>query len=274
MGPEAAGDEPFMMAATLNNIPVVVGKRRFEAGMLAIKEFNPDIVVLDDAFQHIKLWRDLNLVLLDHTRPFGNSYLLPRGTLREPIGALKRGDVFILTRSDYTPDKITAESIDVLTRLAQAKPVFRSFHRPRLCKVIKVKSDSSFQDGSSPRAQDFSFLRGCRVFAFSGLAHNMDFQRTIKDFKVEIVGFLEFADHHRYSAEDLAEITRLAREANAEYLLTTEKDYARIFHVTSWPIDLVVIGVRISLGEDEPAFHAYIKNRLRNLIKNKPLPKT
>ncbi len=100
MEPDMSGDEPFMLAAKLKNTPVIVGKNRFEAGMLAIKKFKPDIIVLDDAFQHLKLVRDINLVLSDCRRPFGNTHMLPRGTLREPLSALLRGDAFILTRSD------------------------------------------------------------------------------------------------------------------------------------------------------------------------------
>jgi tetraacyldisaccharide 4'-kinase len=89
-----AGDEPLLIASRLKGIPVVVGKNRYEAGMLAIREFQPEIIVLDDAYQHLKLKRDINLVLLDHDRPFGNSHLLPRGILREPPDALARADAY------------------------------------------------------------------------------------------------------------------------------------------------------------------------------------
>ena len=86
-----AGDEACMMAVSLK-IPVIVGKNRYQAGMLAIKEFNPDVIILDDAFQHIALKRDLNLLLCDFTKPFGNFHLIPRGRLREPQAALQRSD--------------------------------------------------------------------------------------------------------------------------------------------------------------------------------------
>ena len=104
MGPETAGDEPYMMAVKLKNVPVIVGKNRFEAGMLAVRTFKPEVLVLDDAFQHLKLERDLDLVLLDCQRPFGNGHMLPRGIMREPVSALSRADALILTRSDVVPD--------------------------------------------------------------------------------------------------------------------------------------------------------------------------
>ena len=90
MDSEQAGDEPYLMAGRLKNIPVIVGKNRFAAGMLAINKFQSEVIVLDDAFQHLKLSRDIDLILLDYTRPFGNTHLLPRGILREPVTALRR----------------------------------------------------------------------------------------------------------------------------------------------------------------------------------------
>ena len=104
----AAGDEPYLLASRLLSVavPVVVGRKRYDGGMLAVKHFKPDVIILDDAFQHLQLSRDIDLVLLDGRRPFGNRYLLPRGTLREPVSALSRGDIFILTRTVPGPNRI------------------------------------------------------------------------------------------------------------------------------------------------------------------------
>ncbi len=99
-GPDDAGDEPYLMARVLTGIPVVVGQRRYEAGMMAVKRFKPDVIVLDDAFQHLRLKRDLNLVLLDSRSPFGNGHMLPRGLLREPLSALRRSHAVVYTRSE------------------------------------------------------------------------------------------------------------------------------------------------------------------------------
>jgi len=105
---ETAGDEPFLLASRLKEVPVVIGRNRFAAGMLALNTFQPQVIVLDDGFQHMQLARDIDLVLLDFNRPFGNRYLLPRGTLREPVSALKRADAFILTRCPHPSSLPTA----------------------------------------------------------------------------------------------------------------------------------------------------------------------
>ncbi|MCP4686641.1 MAG: tetraacyldisaccharide 4'-kinase, partial [Desulfobacterales bacterium] len=133
LGPDASGDEPYLMASALPNIPVLVGKDRFTAGERAIREFHPDVIVLDDAFQHLRLSRDVNLALLDHRRPFGNARLLPRGPLREPLSALSRADAYLITRADAPPSSAslssanTPEQPDALNRNT---PVFYTTHAP------------------------------------------------------------------------------------------------------------------------------------------------
>lgn len=248
MGPEKAGDEPFMMAAKVKNIPVVVGQNRYKAGRLAIKEFNPDVIVLDDAFQHLNLKRDIDIVLLDCGRPFGNAHLLPRGILREPISALKRGDAFVLTRSDSVPDYIRQAFMDKIQNLAPGRPVFRSFH----------VSNQTF-------APDL--LYGRRVVAFSGLARNNDFRRTVENLKCDLINFFEFPDHHKYTEMDLQTIIQTSINAQVEFILTTEKDYVRIPGKTSWPVELVVVGIELSFENDENAFIDFIKNRLKEIRK-------
>ncbi len=99
MDPVTAGDEPFLLAASLKDIPVLVGHDRYQSGMHAINRFQTEVVILDDAFQHLALFRDLNLLLLDSSLPFGNGHLLPRGTLREPTSALRFSDALVMTRS-------------------------------------------------------------------------------------------------------------------------------------------------------------------------------
>ncbi|MDQ1330137.1 MAG: tetraacyldisaccharide 4-kinase, partial [Thermodesulfobacteriota bacterium] len=124
MGPDESGDEPFMMAAMLNNIPVRVGQNRYNAGLLAIRNFNPDIILLDDGFQHRKLFRDIDLLLLDSRRPFGNSRLLPRVVLREPAVSIKRSDAFILTRT--SSDK--AQTRNRKNTESKTQPFFESIN--------------------------------------------------------------------------------------------------------------------------------------------------
>ena len=259
MGPEEAGDEPFMMAGRLKGIPVIIGKDRFEAGKLAVRKFNPDVIVLDDAFQHLKLKRDINLVLLDAKCPFGNSYLLPRGILREPLSSLFRSDALILTRFDFKKMKV---SYTEFSQLTHAVPVFRTSHVPYIYKVEKeTRVPFDCVSINSP-LNCFEFLKDRSVYAFAGIARNKDFLCSVESFNCNISGFIEFDDHHRYSDNDLKRILSLAEKANVEFLITTEKDYARIAHRIKWPFDLMVVGVEICFGSDDKIFSDFLKERL------------
>jgi tetraacyldisaccharide 4'-kinase len=252
MTSDDAGDEPFMMVQKLDQIPVIVGQDRFTSGMLAIREFDPQVVILDDGFQHLKLLRDMDLVLLDYSRPFGNNHLFPRGVLREPISALLRGDAFILTRSDAPGPTAFNDHIP----LTQGRPVFRSFHVPRVYKVLKGKTIEC----------DQGLLKRCKVYAFAGIARNDDFQRTLKEFECKIKGFLDFPDHHRYSSSDIDKILRSAKAAEADVLITTEKDHARITNEVIWPMDLMVVGIEVSFGTEANSFFDFIKSKIEEII--------
>jgi tetraacyldisaccharide 4'-kinase len=244
MKADKSGDEPFMIANTLKNIPVVVGKNRFNAGMIAFNSFNPDVIVFDDAYQHLQLERNINLVLLDNSYPFGNHHLLPRGILREPLSSLGRRDAFILTRSDVAKDKIV--------------------------KGGALSSQWIYGDWCT---QSFEFLRGRRAFVFSGIAKNIDFYNTVKGVKCKVTGFSEFTDHHRYTDSDLNMILQSARESKADFIITTEKDYVKIAGRIAWPVDLVIIGISISFGNYDNAFDNFIRDKLDELVKNKNSPK-
>jgi len=252
MDPQMAGDEPFLIARNLKNVPVVVGQNRFSAGMSAIRHFSPDVIILDDAFQHLQLARDIDLVLLDSRCPLGNGHLLPRGPLREPLSALLRADAFIFTRSaPATCDLPLATShFSLLTSHS-----FLTSHVPYLCKLIR-------ESHSDSESYHISMLKGRKAYAFSGIAKNDDFCRTIADIGCELVGFSAFPDHHRYSDKDFDLISRSAKAAKADILVTTEKDEVRIPHKFRFPLDLAVIGIEISFGEKEQDFIRFIEKQL------------
>jgi tetraacyldisaccharide 4'-kinase len=263
MGPEDAGDEAFMMATTLQGAPVMVGRDRFQSGMLVVNEFNPDVIVLDDGFQHIKLNRNINLVLLDYQRPLGNGFLLPRGILREPPTALRRADALILTRCvPGTPDPSHA-----LRRYCGNLPVFRSVHQPYVCRVVSgnrpvLQPFARISSGVESDRENLNRLKGRRAFCFSGIADNDNFRKTVEDLCCDISGFADFSDHHPFSDKDLAGIAEAAEKTGSDIILTTEKDYVRIQQTFSWPVDLVVLGICISFDDGGNAFDAFIQDRL------------
>lgn len=257
MGPDSSGDEPFMMAARLNNIPVVIGQNRYNAGLLAIKYFNPEVILLDDAFQHIKLFRDVDLLLLDSERPFGNFNLIPGGILREPAASIKRADAFILTRSSSDNEKI----LNIISAVSNIQPVFEACNTFYFFKVKKggvLNPAVVFQNEPS---EDFSSVSGKKVVAFSGIAGNDNFRKTLSELKCDLLEFFDFQDHHRYTAGDIERISKSTRDKMAELVMTTEKDFARMNGKFDFPADIIVVGVKMCL-KDENSFMEFILSKL------------
>ncbi|MBW2429980.1 MAG: tetraacyldisaccharide 4'-kinase [Deltaproteobacteria bacterium] len=262
MGPEQAGDEPYMIARGLKAIPVIVGKNRYAAGMLAVNKFQPDVIVLDDGFQHLRLKRDIDLVLLDYAHPFGNTHLLPRGILREPISSLVRGTACILSRYQADRNDAATTSIDLIKKYTPPGRVFTSSHDP-YCYAVKSGQQIPV-NGIIDRysRQEVDGLTKEPIFGFSGIARNADFQNTVKDLGFKANGFLEFSDHHHYTAHDLNDIQSKAENAGARRLITTEKDLVRLSPPNPFPLELIVVGVEVSFGNDQPQFMSFLKKQL------------
>ncbi len=259
MDPAQAGDEPYLMASKLTGIPVLVGRNRYRMGQIAIDRFDTDVIVLDDGFQHVALARDLDILLLDDRRPFGNRHLLPRGTLREPVSALARSDAVVLTRT-AKPESV---SFDSIRSIVKHRPVFKSHHHPRILKIVgSRKPPLSDQPGAAfpPRK---TFLAGRSVFAFSGIGGNADFHQTVQGLGCTLLGSMDFPDHHVYSDGDLERIDRAAFDAGAELLVTTEKDYVRIADGEHpFSRDLAIVGIETAFTEDTDGFLRFLETRL------------
>jgi len=262
MTAEKTGDEPLMMARRLQTIgvPVVVGRNRFRSGMLAIRVFRPDVILLDDAHQHLKLRRDIDLVLLDGTHPFGNTHLLPRGILREPVSALDRADIFVLTRTE----KDDTAAVGRLRGIIGNQPVYTASHKPFISQWLAAGSRyrQTPADVRVAAAFDLRSLRDRRVFGFSGIAGNDGFKETLESLGCDLAGFTGFADHHWYSDDDVAALLRAAGQSGADLVCTTEKDVIRLAHQMPLPVDLAVIGIDVSLGSRQAAFEKDIVSRL------------
>jgi len=254
-----AGDEPVMIACQLGDIPVVIGRSRYKAGCLAISRFTPDVIILDDGFQHLSLARDINIILLDYAYPFGNTHLLPRGLLREPIQALKRGDTCILTRCDSKPSTGHDKAIQKINFLRGHRPLFKTVHIPIIRGIIPAGT-------ISPADRPFTNVNietaNIPVYAFCGLAHNADFRRTLNRLGFQTVGFLGFHDHHAYTDKDIRTIKAATIACQAKLIVTSDKDYSRLAPTIKWPADLVVIGVEIKSKGNDSLFDDYIEQRL------------
>jgi tetraacyldisaccharide 4'-kinase len=182
--------------------------------------------------------------------------------LRETTSALLRGDAVILTRSDVGKPA----ALDQIKSVVPRKPIFHSFHTPYIYKIVTGNSLQSADRLNISSKYHFDIFKNKRVFAFSGIASNDDFRRTIESFKCKLEKFSGFPDHHPYSNRELDNIVKSAMDLSVEFIFTTEKDYVRIAHKIKWPIHLVIIGIEISFGENDMAFQSFIKSRLQRLI--------
>jgi tetraacyldisaccharide 4'-kinase len=258
--PRYAGDEPFLMAALLPGVPVMVGGNRLAAGRKAVARFRPDVILLDDAYQHVRLWRDLNILMMDAKYPFGNGYLLPRGRLREPAGSFRRADAVILTRAD----QLDAQACSTLTRRVGPRPVFTCRHATIVRK--KLRAGRPFDSGLDLAGDPAVDFKRNGAFVFSGLGCNDAFFHALRGCGVKLLGQISFEDHHAYSRQDLNRISEAATKAGAGLLITSDKDFVRLPHDGRFSRDLVIMGVNLDFGQQAGKVQAFFSRRLQGLI--------
>ena len=213
--PHMAGDEPFWIAENLNNIPVITGRTRYNSGITAINEFGAEVLILDDGFQHIKLHRDLNILVIDCQKRFGNNKILPAGPLREPFSEIKRADKIIVVNKKPFDDVICNECGRLVEEIKDkyGKPTY-------LCKFINggIFNIKTTEELSSDKA----------IYAFAGIAQPEFFFNYLKEKDLNIRSLREFTDHHLYTKNDLRNIVKEAKSAGAEAIITTEKDAVKL----------------------------------------------
>ncbi|MBN2397222.1 MAG: tetraacyldisaccharide 4'-kinase [Deltaproteobacteria bacterium] len=244
MDPAEAGDEPVLIAQRLPAIPVIIAGDRSRAGRLAVERFGSDVLILDDGFQHRRMARDIDIVLLDGERPFGNGFLLPRGGMREPHGALRRADALILTSGEEA-DTAPLETIPSI-------PVFRGRRRP--VDLVRGRKNEGF-----PLAD----LMEKRVCAFAGIANPDGFRRMLESLCGEIASFLPFPDHHVYTAGDVENIREVCRDSGAQMMVTTEKDGIKLAPFPDFFGDVCRLRIAMEIVSSGPAFEEYVVTRLK-----------
>ena len=250
-----AGDEPWLLASTLPQVSVGVGKDRLAVGKFLMQKAKPQVIILDDGFQHHRLARDLDIVLLDGHDPVGNGCLLPRGPLREPLEALDRAGAMVLTFK--TGQARTAP------RLGCKGPVFQALYRPVV--ILRLPPGKHCQvcwpDLCLP-AEPEKTLHGKPALVFSAVARNLDFRRSVETMGAMVAGWLDFADHHWFSAADVEMIKAKAFDSGAEILVTTAKDFVRLAGY-QWPLELVVCDLEVDLGKQDERFLALVLKELK-----------
>ena len=242
MDSEHAGDEPYMLASNLPDVAVVVDKNRVKSGIHAIDEFETDVIILDDGFQYLKLKPHINIVLVDSTDPFGNGHVLPRGILREPIKNIRRADYIFLTKSDGTHKNTHLKRF--LRRHTRRAEIIECCHKPQ--HLVKLFSNRE--------EQKLSFLNGKKVAALSAIARPESFENFLEQLGAELVAKDHFADHHRYTQQEIIDFVNTAKASGAEMVVTTEKDAVRIPHIDRCDVPIYYLRIQIDILSGKESF--------------------
>lgn len=233
-----AGDEPFMLAKNLPGVAVVVDKNRVKGGLHAIRELGADTLLLDDGLQYLKLRHRLDIVLIDRTAPFGNEYLLPRGTLREPHKNLRRASYIIITKCDGSDN---SELIARLRRYNRVAEIIECRHAPKyLVNAVTLQK------------KPLSLLRGKYVGALSGIAVPESFENGLRELGASIDTTRRFADHHRFTEDEVYGFIEHCERRDCDFVVTTEKDFVRFppLPYTDIPVYYLRVEIEILRGND------------------------
>ena len=209
-----AGDEPFMLARSLKDVIVLVGKDRVKSALYAVKEMGCDILLLDDGMQYLDLRHRLDICLIDAQAPFGNEYLLPRGTLREPPRNLRRASYVFITKSPPTGNRDLIARIQRYNRTAD---IIETTHQALYLQNLYDPEDRRGLD----------FLRGKYIAAISGIARPESFEEKLTGLGARLEIAKRFADHHRFTDKELEEFTARCSRRDLDLIVTTEKDSVR-----------------------------------------------
>src|SRR6266850_2257772 len=236
---ETAGDEPYMLASNLKDVVVLVDKDRVKSGRYAIEKFGCDTLVLDDGFQYWKLrGRRQDIVLIDYQQPFGNDHLLPRGTLREPPSHLARATTIFITKSDGNTEELRR-------RINQFNPtagVIECIHHPLY-----------LEDVFTGQRVGLELLKGRRAASFSGIAQPESFEQSLVKLGAELVYAKRFADHHRFTQQEVLNAINRSKKRQAEAIITTQKDAVRFPKIDrrDLPIYFMRVEIKILSGAND-----------------------
>ena len=241
-GAQGMGDEPAMLQRKLPQVTVIVDRDRLKASARAIKDYSADTLILDDGLQQWRIFKDLEIVTIDAQNPFGNFRLLPAGFLREPLGALSRADIFVLTQ--IAPGQDTAALTDRLRQLNPRALIVESRHRPE-----------GFSDLNNPdKILSIDSFKGKSAVVFSGIGNPQAFEDTVCSLGINIAEALRFADHHDYAQADLDSIIKGAKEKGLDTIITTEKDAIKISRLNFNLTRVFSLNIKLGITKNETEF--------------------
>lgn len=233
-GDAGGNDELKMTSQACPQAICIANPDRVSAGRYAIQEHGADVILLDDAFQHRRIGRDLDIVLLDASCPLGYGHVLPRGLLRESAGGLQRATLLIITHVSKTTPQQLAELKKRCRELNPDAEILGCEHRPTML---------ADEQG---RTEEISQLSGATVVAFAGIGNPDGFVQTLSQLGAKPIRTIRYPDHHRYTVSDCREISHTAQLVGAEFLVTTEKDMVKLTRLSfDWPVPLRCLRIKI-----------------------------
>ncbi len=236
-----SGDEAQLLAKSLPGIPIIVGKDRIRSGRLAIERFSPDLIIMDDGFQHWRLHRDCDIVLLNAERPFDNGWTLPRGMLREPKRNLRRADIVLLTGSEQAGTQRTLESALAIAVLAPEVAIFKA----------NLEADR-LESMSGDLYYEIIWLKDKRILAMSAIGNPDSFDRLLTSNGANLVATSRYKDHEAIDEQEFSRLCEIAVSEHADAIITTVKDAVKLPLIkTKIPILILIVEMRI---QHEAAF--------------------
>jgi tetraacyldisaccharide 4'-kinase len=230
---ETAGDEPYMLASNLKDVIVLVDKDRVKSGRYAIEKFGCDTLVLDDGFQYWKLaGRRQDIVLIDWQEPFGNGRLLPRGTLREPPSHLARATTVFITKSDGDTSDLRRK----ISRYNGGVGIIECIHHPLY-----------LEDAFTGEKQELQYLVGKKVGSLSGIAQPESFEKSLVKLGADLVYSKRFADHHRFTQQEILNVVNRGKKRQADAIITTQKDAVRFPKIDRRDLPIYYMRVEIKI---------------------------
>ena len=270
MDAETAGDEAFMLAKHLPNVPVLIGAQRAVTGRYAIEHFGAEVAILDDGYQHWQLERDMDILLVDAVNVFGNGYLLPRGTLREPLSHIDRADVCLMTKVDQAAPGAIAHIWETFRSYNQDGLILESIHQPR--QFVRL---SDWYEDIAAGGVPVTEMEGKKVLAVSAIGNPASFEQTLADLGIEMVESMRYPDHHDYGERDMAEVLYRAETLGVEAIVITEKDAVKVpgdVVRAKWRIPMYVISVEVTLQKGREEFFQELKRQLAEKLRGGNMP--
>jgi tetraacyldisaccharide 4'-kinase len=239
--PDEQNDEALELAQALPNVPHIQNRDRVAGAQRAIDEFNSQCVLMDDGFQHRRLARDLDIVLLDALEPFGFEHVFPRGTLREPLAGLKRAHAVCLSRADAIAER---ERASIKRRVAEIAP------HAIWCELAHT-ADCLID--STGQTKSLASLKNQRVAAFCAIGNPAGFRHTLAGTNCEVVAWREFPDHHRFTCAELETVGTEASAKRAQLVVCTQKDLVKFQQdrLGGLPVWALSIQIQFLSGKEE-----------------------